>query len=53
VRSGVLGGDLEISIDEQTFLEPSLDVALAVIVQNFMSRVVFIDRIRVFRGDDF
>jgi hypothetical protein len=52
-RAGRLEADLEKSIDELALLKEPLDTALAIIIQNIMSRVVFIDRFRVFRRNEF
>jgi len=45
--------ELEISVDEQAFLEPLLDMALAVIVQNFIFSLVFVNAFGVSWGGDF
>jgi hypothetical protein len=50
---GGLEGDLEISVDELALLKQPLDMPLAVIIQNFISRVIFIGRIGVFRRNEF
>ena len=50
---GGLEVDLEISIDELALLKQSLDMPLAIIIQSFISRLAFKDRIRVFGRNDF
>lgn len=45
-------GELEIGVDEPAFLEPLLDMALAVIVQNFIFSLVSVNAFGVsLRGD--